>query len=144
MTSPTMMSPATQDAGNGSRLVMVYRIVAALFAVAILEQALTASLGFFDARPGLIDVHRQIGDGLVLLALIGAGIAIYGNIRGVIDRRLMWIAIALVPLVISQLMMGYATRESATAIAWHIPLGVALMSLTTANAVLAAIPARRW
>lgn len=143
MTSPTMMSPATQDAGNGTRLMMFYRIVAALFAVAILEQALTASLGLFDARPNLIDMHRQIGDGLALLALIGAGIAIYGNIRGVIDRRLMWIAIALVPLVIGQLMMGYATRESATAIAWHIPLGVALMSLTTANAVLAGIPARR-
>jgi hypothetical protein len=143
MTSETMMAPAMPDAANGSRLVMAHRIVAALFAVAILEQALTASLGLFDARPGLIDMHRQIGDGLALLALIGAGIAIYGNIRGVIGRRLMWIAIALVPLVIGQLMMGYATRESTTAIAWHIPLGVALMSLTTANAVLAAIPARR-
>ncbi len=142
MTSETMMSPATPDAGNVSRLVMVYRIVAALFAVAILEQALTASLGLFDARPNLIDIHRQVGDGLALLALIGAGIAIYGNIRGVIGRRLLWIAIALVPLVIGQLMMGYATRESATAIAWHIPLGVTLMSLTTANPVLAALPAR--
>ena len=142
MTSETMMSPARPDAGNGSRLAMAYRIVAALFAVAILEQALTASLGLFDARPNLIDIHRQVGDGLALLALIGAGIAIYGNIRGVIEQRLMWIAIALVPLVIGQLMMGYATRESATAIAWHIPLGVTLMSLTTANAVLAVLPAR--
>lgn len=143
MTSEAMMSTATPDAGNGSRLAMAYRIVAALFAVAILEQALTASLGLFDDRPNLIDMHRQIGEGLSLLALIGAGIAIYGNIRGVIGRRVMWISIALVPLVIGQVMLGYETRESATAIAWHIPLGVALMSLTTANAVLAAHPSRR-
>lgn len=142
MTSETMTTPVPPDAGTGNRLATAYRIVAVLFAIAILEQALTASLGLFDARPGLIDLHRQIGDGLTLLALIGAGIAIYGSIRGVIGRAAMWIAIALVPLVIGQVMMGYETRDSATAIAWHIPLGVALMSLTTANALLAVLPAR--
>lgn len=136
-----MTSPTTPDVGNVSRWTTAFRIVAVLFAVAILEQALTASLGLFDARPGLIDMHRQIGDGLSALALIQAGIAIYGRTRGVIGKATMWISIALVPLVIGQVMLGYETRESSTAIAWHIPLGVALMSLTTINAVLAMLPA---
>lgn len=138
MTTPTeSTSPAAPDAGDVSRWTTAFRIVAVLFAVAILEQALTASLGLFDARPGLIDMHRQIGDILAPLALIQAGIAVYGRTRGVIGKATMWISIALVPLVVGQVMLGYETRESQMAIAWHIPLGVALMSLTTANAILA-------
>lgn len=117
--------------------------ITVIFAAAILVQATLASVGLFDDQPLLVDIHRELGNILPLLAIAQAVLAFVLHRRGMAGRTQLGIGIALVPLVIGQLMMGYETSESASAIAWHIPLGVLLMSLTTVNAVLAPTPRTR-
>lgn len=128
--------PGDTSDPRGRTMLMTWRWLTVLFALAILLQAVLASFGLFEARPGLVDFHRGLGNLLPLLALAQAVLAAIQLWR----RTVMWIAISLVPLVIGQLAMGHQTSESTTAIALHISLGVLLMSLTTVNAVIAWTP----
>lgn len=119
------------------RSVLAWRWLTGAFMVLILSQAVFASVGLFESEPTLVDIHRELGNLLPLLALVQAGLAMFLARRRAVGRAALWVSMALVPLVTGQLMMGYETTGNSTAIAWHIPLGVLLMSLTTANAVLA-------
>lgn len=117
--------------------------ITVIFAAAILVQATLASFGLFDDQPLLVDIHRELGNILPLLAIAQGVLTFVLHRRGMAGRTELWIGIALVPLVIGQLSMGYETGESSLAIALHIPLGVLLMGLTTLNAALAWTSRRR-
>ncbi|HEV2067415.1 MAG TPA: hypothetical protein VGR08_11325 [Thermomicrobiales bacterium] len=135
----------TRDSIRGGPMTTAWQWITVVLAMAILLQAVLASFGLFEGEARLVDVHRELGNMLPLLALAQAVMAAILFRRKVLRASSLWIAIVLFPLVTGQLMMGYETSENATAIALHIPLGVLLMSLTTMNAVLAWIlhPGRR-
>lgn len=126
-----------RDSVRGGLMTTMWQWITVVLALAILLQAVLASFGMFEGEAGLVDVHRELGNVLPLLALAQVIMAVILFRHRVLGARSLWIAIVLFPLVTGQLMMGYETSESATAIAMHIPLGVLLMSLTTMNAVLA-------
>lgn len=136
-------TPRDTSEPGGQKMRTTWQWITVVFALAILLQAVLASFGLFEGEPRLVDFHRELGNILPLVALVQAVLAIILFRRRVLGAWPLSIGIALIPLVIGQLMMGYETSESSSAIAWHIPLGVLLMSLTTANAVLAWTPRTR-
>jgi hypothetical protein len=121
--------------GNG--LLTGLRISATVLALGVLTQAWLGSSGFFQGAPGRIDVHAMLGNFLFLVAVIQAGICLVALQKGVATRTLLMLAVATVLLTTGQIGLGYSTRNSVDALAWHLPVGVALMGLTTVIAVLA-------
>ena len=124
---------------SGRGLLIAYGWLSSLLALGILVQAVLASQGLFKAKPDLISGHGMLGNILALIAIAIAGIAIYGRGKytpplgnGAVVR-----GIVLVVLIAIQISLGYATRDSSTAIAWHIPNGVLLMGISAVNAAMA-------
>ncbi len=113
------------------------RITATVLAVGVLAQAWLGSTGFFQGEPGRIDVHAMLGNFLFLVAVIQAGIALVSMQRGFPTRMILYLSVGVVLLTTAQIGLGYSTRDSVDALAWHLPTGVALMGLTTVVAVLA-------
>jgi hypothetical protein len=128
---------ATPDITTGRRLVVTYNWLTVVIALAVLLQAVLAGQGMFNGKPGLIDGHATVGDILVIVTIVTAGITFYARNLGLLSTGTVIRNLVTVVLMVVQLMIGYATRDSSNAIAWHIPNGVLLMGLTTANAVLA-------
>ncbi len=129
----------TNAASSGRGLLTTYRWLSSLLALGILIQAVLASQGLFKGKPDLISGHGMLGNLLLLIAVVIAGIAIAG--RGKysppLDTGAVARGIVLVVLIVIQIMLGYATRDSSTAIAWHIPNGVLLMGISAVNAAMA-------
>ncbi len=136
-------SPNTGNSVTSRKMGTVWRWITVVFAMAILFQAVFASVGLFENEPRLVDIHRELGNTLPLLALVQAVLAFLLFRRGAVGKAELWIGIALVPVVMVQLSMGYETSDSSTALAIHIPFGVLLMGLTTVNAALGWIPRAR-
>jgi hypothetical protein len=130
----------TSESVRGGKMTTTWQWITVVFALAILLQAVLASFGLFEGEAQLVDIHRELGNSLPLVAIAQAILATILFRRRVLGAWSLSISIALIPLVLGQLMMGYETSESSTAIALHIPLGVLLMSLATVNALLAWIP----
>lgn len=127
-------SPTTTSSSTG--LLTGLRITATVLAVGVLLQAWLGSTGFFQGEPDRIDVHAMVGNTLFLFAVIQAGIAFVTMQRGVTSRMVLYLSVATVLLTTAQIGLGYSTRDSVNALAWHLPTGVALMGLTTVIAVL--------
>ncbi len=125
---------------SGGKIATTWRWLTVVIASAVFLQAVLASFGLFEGEAQLVDIHRELGNSLPLVALTQAILATILFRRGRLGKAGLWIGIALVPVVMGQLSLGYETGSSSTAIALHIPLGVLLMSLATVNAVLAWIP----
>ena len=111
-----------------------YRAAAAVLAVLVLVQAALA--GQFLVGEGGRSTHRLIGEALGLVALVVAAVGY--RLRRV-DRDRWWLAVALVVMVVAQTGLGFAGRDSTTAAALHVPLGVA----TFGAALVAALPRLR-
>ena len=131
MSTSTMPSTASSNS-----LLTVLRITSIVMALGVLLQAWLGSTGFFQGEPGRIDVHAMVGNFLFLLSIIQAGVAVIAMQRGFPTRTILYLSIATVLLTVAQIGLGYSTRDSVDALAWHLPTGVALMGLTTVNAVL--------
>ncbi|MGB3304907.1 MAG: hypothetical protein WBA63_01900 [Thermomicrobiales bacterium] len=120
-------------------LVTTYGWLSSLLALGVLIQAVLASQGLFESKPDLISGHGMFGNLLVLITLAIAGLALYG--RGTytppLDTGALVRALVLLVLIVIQVFLGYATRDSSTAIAWHIPNGVLLMGVSAVNAAMA-------
>jgi hypothetical protein len=126
-----------QDASSQSGLATGLKISTILLAVGVLIQAWLGSTGFFQGEPGRIDVHAMLGNFMFLVAVIQVGIAFYAMPNGFASRNLLILAVVTVLLLVAQIGLGYSTRDSIDALAWHLPNGVLLMGVTTATAVLA-------
>lgn len=111
-----------------------FQAAASALAVLVLVQAVLA--GQFLTGEGGRGLHRLIGEalGLVALAVVAAGYRLR-----TVDRDRWWLGIALVLMVVAQTGLGFAGRDSTTAAALHVPLGVATFGV----ALVAALPRLR-
>lgn len=120
-----------------SRLLVTYNWLTVVIALAVLLQAVLAGQGLFNSKPDLINGHATVGDILAIVTILTGGLTIYLRKLGLLSTGTVIRNLVTVVLMVVQLMIGYATRDGSNAIAWHIPNGVLLMGLTTANMVLA-------
>jgi hypothetical protein len=129
--------PATASASptSGTTLLTALRWIATVIAVGIVVQALLASQGFYEGKPGLITGHGHLGNALFLLAAILTVIAFIAAARSLVGRNVAVLAVAVTLFMIAQIGLGYTGRTEATAMAWHLPNGVLLMGLATMLAV---------
>jgi hypothetical protein len=111
-------------------LLPIYKGVAALFGALVLLQAFLAGRGWFKDYD-LIDVHGMVANVVFLVAVAQVALAFLSVGRG---APLLFSG-ALVVLVVVQIGLGYAGRDSAEAAAWHIPNGVLIAGLATAHHV---------
>lgn len=111
-----------------------FRWAAGAVAMLVLVQAVLA--GQFLTGEGGRGAHRLIGEALGLVAL--AVVAVGFRLR-VVDRDRWWLGVALLVMVVAQTGLGFAGRDSTTAAALHVPLGVA----TFGAALVAALPRLR-
>lgn len=112
----------------------LYRAVAAALALLVLVQAVLA--GQFLNGDGGRGTHRLIGEalGVVALAVAAAGY----RLRAADPDR--WrLGLALVVVVVAQTGLGFAGRDSTTAAALHVPLGVVAFGV----ALVASLPRLR-
>lgn len=111
-------------------LLTALKIVAGLFAALILLQAFLAGRGWF-LDFDLIDVHGTVGMVVWLVALLQAGLAVAVFGQAGLRSPLTLLSAAILVLVTVQLMLGFASEESASAAAWHIPNGVLIFGMAT-------------
>ncbi len=104
-----------------------------LIPAGILVQAILAGRGMFVGG-SVFGLHGGIGHGVLLIAVL---LAILAWALGVRRSTAMLATLTIVGLL-AQTGLGYAGRRSgiAAASAWHIPLGVALLGLSVAVALL--------
>ena len=133
----TINHAQTSVTTSRTRLVVTYNWLTVVIALAVLLQAVLAGQGLFNSKPGLIDGHGTVGDILVVVTIFTAGLTFYLRKLGLLSTGTVIRNLVTVVVMVVQLMIGYATRNDSIAIAWHIPNGVLLMGLTTANMVLA-------
>jgi hypothetical protein len=107
-----------------------YKAVTALFAALVLIQAFLAGRGWFKDLD-LIDVHGVVGNVVFLVAVGQVALAFLTVGRG----APLLLGGALVVLVVAQIGLGYAGRDSAEAAAWHVPNGVLIAGLAAAQVV---------
>ena len=106
---------------------------------AMLVQAMLAGSGLFGS-PDLFELHGWIGSGVMALSAIAAVLAFASRQGAVVTFG----SVILTAASISQIGMGYAGRRGGMPelSAWHVPLGVAMLGLAVAVAVLATLRAR--
>lgn len=109
--------------------------VAGLFAALVLVQALLAGQGWFVDRD-LIAVHGGVGGAVLLVAALQVMLALLVGAPAGSRRPLALLTSAVLFLVVIQYFLGFASRESATAAAWHVPNGVLIFGLATATTAL--------
>jgi len=104
---------------------------------AILAQAVLAGSGMFGS-PGLFELHGWIGNGVLVVAAAAVVLGLVA--RG--GPLLFFGNVVLTAGLVSQIGMGYAGRRTGLThiSALHVPLGVALLGLAVALAVLATLP----
>lgn len=104
-----------------------------LIPAVILVQALLAGRGWF-VDPALFELHGALGNATLLLAVVAAAVAWAART----SRTGAVLASLTVLGLIAQIGLGYAGRRSGIpeASAVHVPLGVALLGLSVAAAML--------
>lgn len=111
------------------RLVLLWAVP-----VGVLGQgALAGQAWFLD--PGLFGLHGGIGHGVLGLAVIAAALSWTSRA----DAAVRWGATTVVALLVAQTGLGYTGHRSGIAVASavHVPLGLLILGLAVATAVLA-------
>jgi len=129
------VNPGRQT-GAQSGLSTSLRVTSALLALGLLVQAWLGSTGFYQGEPGLVTAHEMLGNVFFLVAIAQVALAFFAMQRGMARRNLLIVSVLILAGVVAQLGLGYAGRESADAMAWHLPNGVLLMGLCTASVVM--------
>jgi hypothetical protein len=94
--------------------------VAAVLPAIVLVQATLAGQHIFEG--GAITLHGVLGDISFAVTVVGVVLAVVRRC----DGPTFFLAVALMALAFAQVGLGYVGRETATAAAWHIPLGVTI------------------
>ncbi len=107
---------------------------------AIMAQAMLAGSGLFGS-PHLFELHGWIGSGVMVLAAIAVLLAFLSRQGALVTFGTVILAAA----TVSQIGMGYAGRRGGMPelSAWHVPLGVAMLGLAVAVAVLVSVRGSR-
>lgn len=121
------------------RLQRPLAIILWIVVAAILVQAMLAGSGLFGS-PELFELHGWIGAGVIALSGLAALIALFSRQGAVVTFG----TIILAGASVMQIGMGYAGRRSGITVLseWHVPLGVAMLGLAVAVAVLVTVGAR--
>jgi len=117
--------------GAGSGLVTGLKITSAFLALGLLVQAWLGSSGFFNGEPDLITMHEMLGNLFFLGAMVQLVLAFVAMQKGVATKALLYASGLILLASVAQIGLGYAGRENAGAMAWHLPNGVLLMGLCT-------------
>lgn len=132
-TGSTTMSSGTGN-GEGTALRWISSVLSALIVVT----AMVIGEGFFGGTARMIRDHGNLGNVIFLLAAVQLGLAFLGYRKQTVGRNHLLLNGLIVILLFIQIGLGYAGSRSgaANALVWHLPTGVLLMGLSTANAVL--------
>jgi hypothetical protein len=106
----------------------------------VLAQAVLAGQGWFAGQQGLFGLHGGIGHGVLLVAVLVA----VGSWLSSVGRLIPVVASTNVVLLVAQTGLGYTGRRGGVALAssLHVPLGVAILGVAVAVAVLLAVSTR--
>ena len=115
----------------GLDLARLYRWAAMATALLVFVQALLAGRGWF-VDFDLIEVHGWVGNATFLVVVGQAALAFAAYGRRALGRLELGLSALLVVLVVAQIGMGYAGRESGGAAAWHVPTGVLIFGVSSA------------
>jgi hypothetical protein len=118
---------STPAATNRPTATTAHRVVLVALPVLVLVQAALAGQHLFEGQD-LIELHGYLGIGTFVLALVGLGTTLLVRGSDAVDFGL---AVALAALAFAQIGLGYVGRETLSAAAWHIPLGVTIFGLRT-------------
>lgn len=113
-----------------------HRVLAVLLPALVLVQATLAGQHLFEGAG--ITLHGILGNVTFVLALIGVVLVVA---RGG-DGAAFFVAVSLLALSVAQVGLGYMGRETPTAAAWHIPLGVSFFGLACYQAALVSLAVR--
>jgi hypothetical protein len=135
------MAPAetgtTRPSAAPGWLYPAYLASTALVVVLVLVQAgIAGQFLFGDAD---IRLHGYIGNASFALAVIAAALAFFARVPG----WLMLLSFVLVLALFSQTGLGYVGRDSTTAAAWHVFLGVTSFGVSVAALTGAIVGVRR-
>ena len=126
---------AATSAPASPGLIRAFQIVAGVIALLVFLQAVLAGQFAYGGEQDFIDVHEMTANVLTLLAI--ALIVLAYLTRNTWRYRMLIWSVVILALIIAQTGLGYVGRDELDAIAWHIPLGVFLFSLTSIVAMLA-------
>jgi hypothetical protein len=121
------------ERSRGPRMRTALLVLAWLVPAGVLAQAILAGQAWF-VSPALFGLHGGIGHGVLLVALTTAGLSwLVGRSR----TAAILASVAVVALV-GQTGLGYVGHRSGVALAssLHIPLGVSILGVSVAVAVL--------
>lgn len=121
----TTTDPTTPIRRQASALVLAHRAVLVAVPLLVLVQAALAGQHLFEGDD-VIELHGILGNLTFALTLAGVPLALVVR-RG--DGVAFGLAVSLVALTFAQVGLGYVGRESLSAAAWHIPVGVAIFGL---------------
>lgn len=121
-------------------MMQLFRTLAGLTAALVLVQAILAGQ-WIGGDLAIIVTHGWLGSGTLLLSVLLAGMSLLGTRQGWLDAKALAYSAVLVVLVVAQLGLGYAGRNSSTMASMHVPLGVLIFGLALALFV-SALPLR--
>lgn len=119
-----------------TRAQAAFGITAGLMVLLVLVQAILAGRGWF-VNHTFIDIHAGVADFVLLVAIVQVALAIVVARRRQISWSLVALSGLILVLVVAQIGLGYAGKNSGTAASIHVPNGVLIMGLTVATAVMA-------
>lgn len=122
----TMSSPVVRP-----RLLPALKGVTALLATLVLVQAILAGRGWFIDFD-LIAIHGYVGMSVLLIAVLQMALVVRAGVPG----SILFVSAAILGLIITQIGLGYASRDSALAASLHIPNGVLIYGLASSEAVM--------
>lgn len=108
-----------------------YPLLTAVVSLLVLVQAVLAGRALFGSWS--ITVHGVVGNATFALAAALVVVAAVGRV----GRHEVAVAVALAVVLMAQIGLGYAGRDSAEAAAWHIPNGVLAFGLAAHQLTLA-------
>lgn len=127
-TTTSMSTPTT--------LWTALRWLSLIIVVGISVMGLLIGQGVWGGERGLIRGHGHWGIGVLVLSAIQFILAIALYQKKQLTATHMVVAFGLVVLLVAQLGLGYSGRANTGLIAWHVPLGVLAMGLSTFGAAL--------
>lgn len=132
------MSAQVVESGSGrrDRYGSWLLILGGAMVLGVLVQGFLGSQGFFNANTSMINAHEMLANVLFLIGLVQLILAVLAFRAGTVDPVGLALHVILLVLLVVQIALGYGTRDSADATAWHIPNGVLLMGISTAIAVM--------
>lgn len=106
-------------------------------ALGVFLMALLIGQGVWGGERGLVTGHGHLGNALFVLATAQFVISIVLYQRRMLAALPMVLAFTVLVLLFAQAGLGYSGRSNSSLISWHVPLGVAIMGLSSFTAALA-------